>query len=244
MYFYLYYPVPRECPAVPNVDLEEVNGCCCKSTDNVKFYLPKGPNPICTASGEPNYRVRFKSKWTKRLHPNYYFTNAHWSPLTGASHDPEYEIWNACMFNVSEGVALVSQLGQVDVIEAEYAAQGDLVKDVILGRRINRDGETNVEFTVNSTHNYVSVLSMLAPSVDQMVGVSRLDLCNGNQWRRYVKVCAELFSTATKSARVAIPNSIQMNNCSFGYFEFRNTETCYKTGEKYSKIESFMYVPL
>ena len=43
-------------------------------------------------------------------------------PLTGISHDPKYEVWNACMFSVSEGVALVSQFGRVDVIEGEYAA--------------------------------------------------------------------------------------------------------------------------
>ena len=136
------------------------------------------------------------------------------------------------MFDVSRGVALVSQIGQLRVIENEYAAQGDLVKDVILGTVIRKDGETLADFTVNSTHNYVSVLTMLAPSVDQMAGVSRLDLCNGNRWRRYVKVCAELFSTATKSERVATPNSIQMNNCSFGYFEFRNMDACYNTGKK------------
>jgi len=193
--------------------------------------LPKGPNPICTASGEPEYKVRFKSTWTATAHPNYYFSTAHWSPLTGVSHDPKYEVWNACMFNVTRGVALVSQLGRVDVIENEYAAQGDLVKDIILGAHIDLDGETSDNFTINSTHHYVSVLSMLAPSVDQMIGVSRLDLCNGNKWRRYVKVCAELFSTATRSVRVAYRNSIQANNCSFGFLEFRNLDTCYNTGK-------------
>ena len=140
------------------------------------------------------------------------------------------------MFDVSRGVAQVSQDGQVRVIQDEYAAQGNLVKDVILGTVIRKDGETLANFTVSSTHNYVSVLTMLAPSVDWMAGVSRLDLCNGKKWRRYVKVCAELFSTATKSDRVATPNSIQMNNCSFGYFEFRNMDVCYKTG-KYQVLE-------
>ena len=46
------------------------------------------------------------------------------------------------MFNVSRGVALVSQIGGVTVIQEEYAAQGNLVKDVILGSRIEEDGET------------------------------------------------------------------------------------------------------
>ena len=43
-------------------------------------------------------------------------------PLTGVSRDPKYEIWNACMFSVSEGVALVSQVGCVDAVKADYAA--------------------------------------------------------------------------------------------------------------------------
>jgi len=64
-------------------------------------------------------------------------------------------------------------------------------------------------------------MSVLAPSVDQMTGVSRLDLCDGDGWKKYVKVCAELFSTATKSKRVRIYNTAQMHNCSFGYFEFK-----------------------
>ena len=119
--------------------MRKIKGCCCKSTDNVKFYLPKGPNPICRASGEPNYRVRFKSSWRQVSHPDYYFPTAHWSPLTGVSHDPKYEVWNSCMFDVSRGVALVSQVGQVTVIEEEYAAQGNLVKDVILGSRIEEN---------------------------------------------------------------------------------------------------------
>ena len=42
-----------------------------------------------------------------------------------------------------------------------------------------------------------------------------------------MKVCAELFSTATKSERVGISNTIQS---SFGYFEFRNLEPSYNTG--------------
>ena len=144
------------------------------------------------------------------------------------------------MFNVSSGVALVSQFGRVDVIQNEYKAQGDQVRDIISGTRINGNGETNANFTVNSAHHYVSVLAMLAPSADQMVGVSRLDLCNDDKWRRHVRVCAELFSTATKSVRVATPNSIQMNNCSFGYFEFKINDVCYNTG-RYWKIKCNNY---
>ena len=55
------------------------------------------------------------------------------------------------------------------------------MKDTILGKRIEQDSETSDEFTIDSNHNYVSVLTMIAPSLDRMAGVSRLDLCDRNR---------------------------------------------------------------
>ena len=158
--------------------------------------------------------------WTQGCHPDYYFNTAHWSPLTGASHDPSYEVWNACMYNVSQGVALVSQTGSTSTIEREYMAQGDKVLDTGKGSVIDGDGRASFMLNVDANHSFVSVLTMLAPSVDRMMGVSRLRLCDDNCWRERVMVCGELFSTATKSERVDTPNTIQFQNCSFGYFLF------------------------
>jgi hypothetical protein len=64
---------------------------------------------------------------------------------------------------------------------------------------------------------------MLVPSADRFLGVADLRLCNGETWKERVKVCLELFASATASERVAPEgerNSIQANNCSFGYAEF------------------------
>lgn len=145
--------------------------------------------------------------------------------MTGVSHDHTYEVWNACMKNVSRGVALVSQLGDVRTIEAEYRARGNSVKDIIKGGLIDGDGTTADNVTVDCLHPYVTVLTMLAPSKDRMVGVAGLKLCKGDGWKSMVKVCAELFSTATKSERVdPLRNSIQATNCSFGYFTFNLIE--------------------
>jgi len=153
------------------------------------------------------------------------------------------------MYNVSNGVALVSQLGSVSTIRAEYRAQGDSVKEIISGGLIDGDGMTMDNFAVDCSHPYVTVLTMLAPSVDRMVGVAGLKLCDGDTWKKSVKVCAELFSTATKSERVdPLRNSIQESNCSFGYFTFNLTEggdlqtpvpescTCQAKGMYYTSI--------
>ena len=194
--------------------------CSCASSSNVEFYNPTRPETCCGAS-EAKYLIKFVGTWTGTCHQDYYFSNAHWSPLTGVSHDYTYEVWNACMKNVSRGVALVSQTGNVSVIEDEYEARGDSVKDSVRGVTIDGDGMTMDELYVDCSHPYVSVLTMLAPSVDRMVGVAGLKLCDGDTWKSSVKVCAELFSTATKSERVSpLRNSIQYRNCSFGYFTF------------------------
>ena len=124
------------------------------------------------------------------------------------------------MLDVSKGVAQVSQTGNVRTITKEYSAQGAAVHSIYNGGLIVGVGETSDTFVVDKDHQYVSGLTMLAPSPDRMMGVSRLRLCDGSDWKRKLKYCGELFSTATKTERIAPRNSIQFSNCSFGYFEF------------------------
>ena len=107
LYWY-FLPVPSECPV--NSTVTGCSTCCCTSSNNVEFYQPSLGEPACTAPAAV-YQVRFVATWTAACHPDYYFGSAHWSPLTGISHKPEYELWDACMYDVSPGVALVSQTG-------------------------------------------------------------------------------------------------------------------------------------
>ena len=127
------------------------------------------------------------------------------------------------MDNVSPGVAQVSQIGSTMLIGGEYVAAGDNILDTFVSGGISGGGVTSSDLRVDKYHQWVSTVTMLAPSRDRMVGVADLRLCNGYDWKRSLKVCSELFSTATKSERVHPSmqrNSIQWNNCSFGYFEF------------------------
>ena len=202
--------------------IEECSTCCCNSTDNIEFYNPAYPEPACNAQPAV-YTVYFVGTWTGVCHPDYYFSNAHWSPPTGASHNTEYHMWDACMDDVSRGVALVSQFGATGVIEREYFDAGENILDTFKGRVIGGGGMTSGHLTVDKYHQWGSAVTMLAPSLDRMAGVADLHLCDGDEWKQYIKVCAELFSTATRSDRVVDPmmrNSIQLSNCSFGYFEF------------------------
>ena len=188
----------------------------------MEFYNPDVPEPWCSAPPAV-YTVRFVGTWTGVCQPDYYPSDAHWSPPTGASHNTSYQMWDACMDDPSPGVARVSQTGSTTVIEGEYEAAGDSILDTFRGSVIPGGGVIESDLSIDKYHQWVSTVTMLAPSLDRMVGVANLRLCDGNDWKRSVKVCSELFSTATKSGRVHPPmqrNSVQWNNCSFGYFTF------------------------
>ena len=104
----------------------------------------------------------------------------------------------------------------------EYQANAENVLDLFAaGGPSAAGGNATQELRVSSDFQYVSVVTMLFPSADRMIGVSSLQLCDGDEWKSSVKVCAELFSTATKSNRTSEGrNSVQDGRCSFGYFQF------------------------
>jgi len=56
---------------------------------------------------------------------------------------------------------------------------------------------------------------LLKDGDDNIVGVSRLQLCDGQQWKDTVDVCLELLSPRNQG-----PNSAQGQNCSFGMMKF------------------------
>ena len=133
------------------------------------------------------------------------------------------------MQNVSEGVTILSQDGSRSVLTAELVTQG-LTQDTILDSPIfdshSVQGGTGYTFfylVVDRYHQWVSTISRLAPSPDYMVGVADLRLCDGDTWKERVKVCLELFSTATNDT--VGRNSVQFDYCSFGFIEFNLMKT-------------------
>ena len=87
-----------------------------------------------------------------------------------------------------------------------------------------------------------------------LLGVSRLQLCDGNRWKEAVRVCSDLYSI--RSNGIMGPGSIQGNECSFGHFVFvkwprrtrnvpvfaRNPGTKpqrFQSGKRYSQIVAY-----
>ena len=218
--YIILYPVPEcvgeqgDCPT-----------CCCSSSDNVDFYDKS--DPACTAP-PAIYHITFTYTLTETCHPDVYTNTSSWSPLTARSHSSDHRMWDACMDSVTSGVATFSQTGDISGIRNE-AIQAATVTFAVIDATFDGDaipygsGTSSTYLTFDKDHQYVSALTRLIPSPDYVVGVADLNLCDGDKWKESVKVCFELFSTATASDRVAPENrmnSVQGYNCSFGFAEF------------------------
>ena len=199
----------------------------------MEFYDPTAPERECTAP-PAIYEITFTYTWTETCHPDYYFENAGWSHPIAASHNSAYRMWDACMADISEGVIALSITGDRRVLLSEGVQQAVGPGNALDGPIFDGDsipqgnGTTSIYLTLDRYHQYVSTLTKLLPSPDRVVGVADLRLCDGDEWKETVKVCMELFSTAAASERVADEmerNSVQGNNCSFGYVEFSLMKT-------------------
>ncbi|KAI6656902.1 Tyrosine-protein kinase SYK-like [Oopsacas minuta] len=227
--------LPSKCPTCTE----------CESSSNSQTYKDQSCLPLlCIARKRVSYDIRFVGTWDQSSHPDFGFPYSHWSPLTGASHKPSYEIWENCFRNVTTGVSNVAERGDPTRIIMEYATHPEDVLDTIEnGQLLPGYGEITRSLNVNKNFHYITLLSMMGDTMDYMVGVDRLDMCdhNNNRWKDYVKVCLNLYSTGTKTdiAPGCSSHSRQFSNCTFGYIELtRQDDQCTGSNEEFTKCYS------
>ncbi|XP_076294317.1 spondin-1 isoform X3 [Lasioglossum baleicum] len=139
----------------------------------------------CCACEEAKYEVTFEGLWSRNTHPKD-FPNKGWlirfSDVIGASHTVDYRFWR---YNgeASVGLRQVAELGSTRKLESELKEQSEHIRTIIKARGIsypNVTGKTFAVFRVDQKHHLMSLVSMLNPSPDWIVGVSGLELCLGN----------------------------------------------------------------
>ncbi|KAL0133516.1 hypothetical protein PUN28_000923 [Cardiocondyla obscurior] len=139
----------------------------------------------CCACDEAKFEVTFEGLWSRNTHPKD-FPSKSWlirfSDVIGASHTEEYRFWTY-NGNASEGLRQVAELGATRKLESELKNQSDHIRTIIKARGIsypNVTGKTFAVFRVDRKHHLMSLVSMLDPSPDWIVGVSGLELCLPN----------------------------------------------------------------
>jgi len=125
------------------------------------------------------YKIEFISNWSSSTHPNQYPSNAHWSPLVGASHNASISFFNIGQL-ATNGVKQVAETGGTSTIESEVSTtiSNGTTHKLIKGSGLStgpgtitiNDVEINMDFPL------VSLITMIAPSPDWVAQVNSVKL--------------------------------------------------------------------
>ncbi|KAK6620458.1 hypothetical protein RUM44_006859 [Polyplax serrata] len=139
----------------------------------------------CCACDEAKYEVTFEGLWSRHTHPKDFPSNGwltRFSDIIGASHSSEYRFWQYGEI-ASEGLRQVAETGSTRMLESELKSESEHIRTIIKARGIsypNVTGKTFAVFRVDRKHHLISIVSMIDPSPDWIVGVSGLELCLKN----------------------------------------------------------------
>jgi hypothetical protein len=130
------------------------------------------------------YRFTFDVSWSAATHPQDFPSDAHFSPLVGATHAASVRFWQEGTA-ASDGVRDMAERGRTTPLDSEVRAAitAGAAQFLLLGGNIARSpGSVSLEFDVTQSHPLVTLVSMVAPSPDWFTGVSGVPLLDNGQW--------------------------------------------------------------
>merc|ERR1719391_435581 len=139
----------------------------------------------CCACEEAKYEVMFQGLWSKETHPRDFPTSdwlLHFSDVIGASHSADYKVWQKGGI-ASKGLEQVAKWGSPRLLESELKSSSRHIRTIIKARGLwhpNVNGKTFGIFRTDPRNHLVSLVSMLGPSPDWIVGLSALEMCQAN----------------------------------------------------------------
>jgi len=147
------------------------------------------------------YRLTFDAVWSSSTHPTDFPPSPHFSGLVGGTHNSSVAFWEVGAL-ASTGIEKMAELGSKTslISEVNAAITGGDAGEVISGSGIGLSpGSAQVTFTATQDFPLATVVTMIAPSPDWFVGVSGLELFNGNVWKDEVVVSLQPFDSGTDS---------------------------------------------
>ncbi|KYN10487.1 Spondin-1 [Trachymyrmex cornetzi] len=144
-------------------------------------------NTISEATDYPKSEIQvmwltMEGIWSNRTHPKDFPFSAwltHFSDVIGASHEPNFSFWGRDHV-ATDGFRQLAEWGSATGVEAELRDKARHLRTLIKAAGLwypNVNTNTTTSFRVNRGHPLLSVASMLGPSPDWVVGVSKLNLC-------------------------------------------------------------------
>lgn len=166
---------------------DDINRIMCDEESVTEFAALEESEILdeCCACDEAKYEVIFEGLWSKYTHPKDFPTNfwlTHFSDIIGASHSTDFRMWEYGGY-ASDGLQQAAELGVTKKLEAELKQESNKIRTIIKARGLwypNLNGKTFAVFRADRRHHLMSLVSMLGPSPDWIVGVSSLELCLRN----------------------------------------------------------------
>lgn len=153
---------------------------------------------------EARYRVTFNATWSAETHPTNFPSGPHFSDLVGATHHGDVRLWQTGEA-ASDGIELMAETGGKSELlhEIEHLIEdGDAHGAFSGGGLSTSPAAVTLVFDAVSTHPYVTLVSMVAPSPDWFVGVSALPLMADGAWRERVEVQLRVYDAGTDDGAV------------------------------------------
>lgn len=139
-----------------------------------------------TLAAQPavTYEVTFDATWSAATFPDSFPPDPHFSPLVGAVHGPEVVLWTAGE-TATAGIERMAEVGATAplIAEVEAFAQGGHAARAVSGSGLALSpGAVTTTVGLDADAPLLTLVTMLAPSPDWFVGVSGLDLRDGDGW--------------------------------------------------------------
>ncbi|XP_012263260.2 spondin-1 [Athalia rosae] len=136
----------------------------------------------CCACDDAKYSIIFEGIWSNSTHPKdfpFSLWLTHFSDLIGATHEPTFSFWGR-EHVATDGFRALAEWGSVTGVHNELKAKTKHLRSLFKAAglwypRVNTN--TTATFSVDRKHPLLSAVSMLGPSPDWVVGVSKLNLC-------------------------------------------------------------------
>lgn len=149
---------------------------------------------------EASYTLTFNAVWSPTSHPASYPGGAHWSGLTGGTHNGEVTFWEIGQL-ASRGVKDVAERGSTSQMRSEVSAaiSAGTANQILAGGGLGSgSGTVQMTFTANKSFPLATVISMIAPSPDWFIGVGGLSLVDEEgEWLDEIVVSLNLYDAGT-----------------------------------------------
>lgn len=136
----------------------------------------------CCACDEARYKFIFEGLWRNETHPKDFPKSlwlTHFSDVVGGTHGKNFSFWGEAQI-ATPGLKQLAEWGATRIIDSELRSKSRHFRSLVKASGLwypSVNSNTSSTFRVDKRRNLLSLVSMLGPSPDWLVGVSGLNLC-------------------------------------------------------------------